>query len=1105
MKATFSQIFKSVFCCILHISVFLCGASDAFALNDITVRLYDQRELVAGNYTTFCNDASGFLWIGTDAGLLRFDGNHSDVYRNEESDSCSLSDNKIVSLFSDSRGNTWVGTVNGLNCYDRGSDTFRLVALPGMAFNGYITDIAELSDGKLLFLVGGVGLFTLNIDDLNKEGSRISPNPFKIADQDGREVSRLIRLKDGAFVFACRGGDIYKFYSEGKPRKIGSVSGNIRHIVSEDDKSVLISTQYECYRLDLNSGDIRRLIVEGNDGFKVTDMFNYNGVTYIATAASGVWEVGSDADVISHSKRLHSSTLNLPLLKIGSVYVDNSGNLWMGCNHKGVAIAPSSNGPFSNKSLNSILKELGGEVISMTVADGQIILGTNSGDLLLLNPDGSLKRVSVSPGNLVTSLAVKPDGNVLVGMAREGIWELNPKSLALSRIVKPEQKYPGVMLSVGKDGQVVAAFSELGVLRYDPATRNEKWFYPVNGSNLLSCFYYAGVSATSDGKVWIGGYSGLSCYDPNIDALMPIDQTPFLKSVVYDICDFPGGVMIATSKGLVQYNAKNGIVRKFTTADGLPDNEVRTLQRDGNGGVWAGSMKGLAYLKDAGEKIRTFGGKYGLPPTSYVFSHSMGNSRDLLVANYENLVVFNPDSVKQSEFGGEVKITGLYLNGNRLTEKSLSGKTHIVDGPIDHPERLHLSSKDNSLVLRLSTLDFRDASDLRYEWQLDGDGDSWHSSSAGESLIYLPPLKSGRHTLRVRGWENDVVSDVTELKLDVKAPWYLSNMAYATYLLIFVMIGGLIYKVVKNRRDEELYETKIRYFMDISHELRSPVTLMLSPVETLLKQSQSPETTSQLLTMRRNGQRVLNLVDQLLDLRKIEKGKMRLVYTEVDIKTFVAELVEMFKPMAEEKKQTLSFVCEDAEIKGKVDCNNLDKILVNLISNAIKYTPDGGSIEVGLRKTVDLNGVMSYCVTVTDTGIGLDNKVISHLFERFYRNREFHHGNASGFGIGLDLCTRLVELHKGSISAKNREDGIKGSVFSVTLPLIIGKTENEIQNADTKRRQIPAFVASQGPAVKASKSGHRFRIMVVDDDRELREYIKECLGTSYKVVTMPDA
>lgn len=1106
MKTVFEMVSRTGIARLLLVAILLSGMSHALALNDITVRLYDQRKILAGNYTAFCNDRDGFLWIGTDAGLLRFDGNYVDLYRNDERDPHSISDNKIVSLYSDSGGRTWVGTVDGLNLYDESSNSFRLVKLPGILLNGYIRDIAEFPNGKLLFLVSGIGVYSVDMNSIDADAPDIKASPLRLSFDDGTGISRLVNSGDKEIFFTTVGGSVCRLNPGFSVDLLAKIDANVSKICGQADGNLVLSSQYEVFRLNLKSNALTPLRIIGKEKIKVTEMCSSDEVTYISTAGDGLWEVRHDGQDIERAAGFTSSNLELPSLKIGSVFMDYLGNLWFGCNNRGLAMAPAHRGPFFMKSLAKMLREEGGaELTSMCVVDNDLAVGLNNGKVVFVNRDGEIRKSVVSHGAPVTSLCKYSDGSVLAGVAREGIWRVDAKSLALSRMVSPASPYPGVVVSACENGDIVAAFGELGVLRYNPATHDEKWFYPVGGSNMLSCGYYSGISRTSDGRIWVGGYSGIACYNPDTDNLMPIDQTPFVKGVVNDVCDCRGGVMIATDRGLIHYSHEKGVMKKFTVLEGLPDNDVRTLESDGKGGIWIGTMKGIAFLQGPDDRIRSYGGMSGVSKTSYVFSDAKHSPSEILFGNFESIVMFDPDSVKSSTFGSDINITGLYVNGERITGESRAGSVLMLEGPMAHPDIIHLSHKDNSLVVRLSTLDFRDASDLRYEWQLDGEGETWHSSAPGESVLYLPPLESGRHKLRLRGWENDMVSDVTELNLDVKAPWYLSNMAYATYVLILLMMGGLIYKVVKNKREEELYETKIKYFMDISHELRSPVTLMLTPVETLLKQNHSPETTSQLLTMRRNGQRVLNLVDQLLDLRKIEKGKMRLVYSNMDIKAFVEELVDMFKPMAEEKKQKLSFVCGEKELWGKIDANNLDKILVNLISNAIKYTPDGGEVTVELKKTADSVGALKYSVTVTDTGIGLDNKVISHLFERFYRNRELHHGNASGFGIGLDLCMRLVELHKGDITAKNREDGVKGSVFSVTLPLLAVAPEENHAEGETMHRRLPAMVSAGGNPKKPVKAAHRFRIMVVDDDAELRNYIKECLGSSYKVVTMPDA
>lgn len=1106
IKATLKMVSQSVVVRVLLIASMLSVTSHAVAVNDIALRHYDQRKVLAGHYSAFCNDSSGFLWVGTDSGLIRFDGNYGDLYRNNELDTFSISNNKIVTLYSDSKGRVWIGTADGLNLYDEASDSFRIVKLPGMLFNGYIRDIAEFPDGRLIFLVAGIGLYTLDSKSIDNKETDIKCAPLKYRYDDDNVVSRVMLADNKDIFFTTRTGAVCRLNPDCSVDHLARLDGNVSHIACEGNSNLILSSQYEVFRLGIVSREVTPLKVVGKGTVKVTDMCSADGVTYISTAGDGLWKVDSDSNTVSRADSFISSSLELSALKIGSVFLDHAGNLWMGCDHKGLAMAPAHNGPMAMKSLAGVLHEEGGaELTCMCMVDDEIVVGLTTGKVLFVNKDGGVRKVVVSHGGPVTSLCKYSGGRVLVGVAREGVWSVDAGSLAVSKVVSPASPYPGVVVSVCKNGDIIAAFGELGVLRFNPTTRDEKWFYPVAGSNLLSCLYYSGISATSDGRIWIGGYSGIACYNPETDNLIPIDQKPFFKGVVNDVCDFRDGVMIATDRGLLQYTPGKGVEKKYTVLDGLPDNDVRTLESDGQGGVWIGTMNGIAHLHGSDAKISPYGGRSGMSSNSYIFSDKDAVSSNIIMGNFESLVKFAPDSVSNASFGADICISGLYVNGRRLTGKGVSGSASEIEGPMTRPEIIHLSHKDNSLAIRLSTLDFRDSSDLLYEWQLDGEGDVWHSSGPGESVIYLPPLQSGHHVLRLRGWENDMVSGISELNLDVKAPWYLSNMAYVAYALMIMFIVGLIYKVVKNKREEELYEAKIRYFMDISHELRSPVTLMLSPVETLLKQNHSPETTTQLLTVRRNGQRVLNLVDQLLDLRKIEKGKMRLVYADVDIRKFVEELVEMFRPMAQEKRQKLSFSCSESELWGKVDSNNLDKILVNLISNAIKYTPEGGEIYVDIKKTTDSFGAPRYTVTVTDTGTGLDNKVISHLFERFYRNREYHHGNASGFGIGLDLCMRLVELHKGEISAKNREDGVKGSIFSVTLPLVAVKPGGEAESAHANHRILPDVVSGTANSTRSAKSGHRFRIMVVDDDEELREYIKMSLGPSYKVVAFPDA
>lgn len=443
MEATNRKVKVCIASLVALVAFLIYGVSDAFALNDITVRLYGQRELAAGSYTAFCQDSEGFIWIGTDAGLIRFDGNHGDLFRNDELVAGSLSDNKIVSLFSDSDGMLWVGTVNGLNYFDRNSETFRLVELPGLQLNGFINGITELSDGRLLFMAAGIGFYTLDKSILKNKEGKVEAKRHKLAFTDDDAISKMIGMGPREIVFSTRFGDICHWLPDGKIKTVAKINGNPSHLSRESGNTLIVSTQYEAFRINLDSGLISPLSVEGGESIKITDICSAGDVSYVSTAGSGVWEVAKSSSTVVPSHRLHSSTTDLSLMKVGSLFVDQSGNLWLGCNHKGVGMAPSSKGPFVNKSFAGILNGYDGlEVLCIKVVGDNIALGLNNGDVVLLDPDGGMRKTTVSRGNPVTSIASAPDGSLLIGVARDGIWSMDSRSLALSRLVKPSESYP---------------------------------------------------------------------------------------------------------------------------------------------------------------------------------------------------------------------------------------------------------------------------------------------------------------------------------------------------------------------------------------------------------------------------------------------------------------------------------------------------------------------------------------------------------------------------------------------------------------------------------------------------------------------------------------
>lgn len=1090
------------------VSLMCVNYSNAFS--DISVRIFDKNEMLASNYSAFSIDKEGFLWIGTDAGLLRFDGNICDIYRNDERLQGSISDSKIVSLYCDTYGNVWVGTANGLNYYDRDTDSFTLIELSGVKLNGFIGQIIEDDSGRLLVLVGGVGLFTVSMD---KNGN-IGPDTRlqRIALKDDNQISHLVKMSNGDIFVTFLHGQYGILHKDGSYENLGKLDTDILRANVEKDGNVLLSSQYDVFRLNMQNRSVSKLGVKGGERIKITGIETADDCTIFSSSRLGLWEVKAGSPSIMRSERMSASVFDFSNLSVGNTYLDEKGNLWVGCNSKGIVMLPARKSPFISMPLSKIVEKGKDKNITCIAAtDDRIILGIDTGHLLILDYEGNLLETIDTPNHsLATSISTEGNDRAIVGLAHDGIWQLDIRRHILSPITSIEDHYAGIILSMAKNGDILAALSETGILKYNLDSKERTMYHAKEGSDYIATSYYSGISRTSDGKMWIGGFSGLSCYDPSVGKFMPIDQSPFLDGVVHAVCDADDGcIYIGTGRGLLKYHPKKGVIKKYTFHDGLADNDVRAIARDYNGGLWIGTLKGLSYLKDEDSRIQSYRSEIGLSETSVVSNVQILNRNKILLAGHEGISFFNPDSVASAAFGAKIMVSGIFLNGEKVTPASGQGASKcIIEGNQYSPDVIHLSYKDKSLVLRLSTMDFRDASGVRYEWQLDGEGDNWNSTSLGEYFLYLPSLEPGTYVLRLRGWDNEVCSDISEIKLDIAPPVYLSSMAYSFYVIMGLILMALIYKVFRSKREVELNEAKIKYFMDISHEIRTPITLLLNPIDTLLKQKQSPDTTAQLMTARRNANRVLSLADQLLDLRKIEKGKMRLVFTPTDIRVFIEELVEMFRPQAEEKGISISFICQNDSLWGEIDCDNLDKILANLFSNAIKYTPSGGTVKVALELQHQASGQDMYVVTVTDTGIGLDNKLISHMFERFYRGRENHVSGTSGFGIGLDLCMRLVSLHSGKITGENRSDGTKGSVFTVSLPLIPVKSRLTQDDSGKGKNQhlpcVPVVVADEMDKSKTKGVYPRIKVMIVDDDAELLDYIRDNLGNGYKVVTMSD-
>lgn len=1100
---------------LLIITAALCGAvtpvnatpGDAPGLPS-TAWLLTSNETVAADYTGFCQDPAGFLWIGTDRGLLRYDGNSFDLYTSDPNEEYSLSDNRVLNLLTDHNGRVWIGTANGLNLYRPETDDFLTITLPSLGFLGYIISMGEQSDGTLLFLVSGQGLYIISDTERGPEAVR-----YLLGMPEETNMCSLACATDGKVYVATRHGQLSVIERNGQSTLVNVGEGYVQDMVMERDGNLLIADICCVYRYFTDgSGRIEKL--ESGVPLRFNTLGRCAEGVKAGTDGSGLWCISTGSRHIEPVERIYSPFVNLQDTNIGAVYCSNDGSLWLGCNYKGIVMVPSEGIRFSYRPLSGYFPDFQGGVGALATVGNNTLVAVDNGRLALLSPQGKLmETLTVPGGGRVVSLTPLPGGTVAVGLADRGLLELSLTDGVFRPLVTIEGSYPHIEVAPGRDDELFIAVYGREVLRYNRKT-GETMQLPVNpSSDRLTNTYVTSMLRTPDDKVWVSYYSGLGCYDLRGDSLMSIPQAPFLPGASYALARGEGNtVWVGTSHGLVQYDPAKGVVKKLTREDGLADNDIRSVVTDDVGMLWIGTLHGLSQYDPLSGKVLTLAGGYGMVENIFEkLAYTPGNGM-MRSAGDLGVTFFSTVDDHAPDLKGGVKITGIYLNGKRLSPShGFDGDAAMIKGDPMTPESIRLPYRENSLRLRLSMLDYKVGRNLHYCWRLDGDNNAWQELPEGETMVHLPHLDPGNYTLRLKAEENGVESAETRIAIHITPPWYLSIWMKLLYALLGAGVLAMAYVMFMRRRKMRESEERIRCFMDLSHDIRSPMTLILSPLESLIKTTDDPGTRRQLQTMRRNALRILSLVDQMLEIRKLEKGKARLRCRLTDINGFVSQLVEMFGPQAAEMGLAIEFKPAEGLPEIWADRRNLDKILVNLISNALKYTPRGGSITVatGLGK----NATTGECIeiSVTDTGIGLDPKTESKVFDRFFQGTR-PAGAHGGFGIGLDLCRRLTEFHHGVITGRNRRDGVTGSVFTVSLPVDASCYNSEeliLKPANEPESSLNQYVIMPGGRDSESADtlhpGNRGRrVLIVDDDRELRDYLAGHFSKRFRVKTAGD-
>lgn len=1047
---------------------------------------YTSEKLSSNLITSICQDRSGYMWIGTEYGLNKYDGYRFTSYFHRQGDVSTLVSNNITTLFVDSEGQLWVGTGIGLSRYHAAIDAFEQITL-GDVPRARVNDIIKEDEGHLLIGTAGYGLFRIGLHDkkaVEVKGYAEGDDFYSHIHLDGK--GQFWKAGSGP-VISCRQTNGRGFTTVESP--FGAVTGFV-----DTEGGVLMVCLHGLvfYRDGEIFPDFIDISVLGGGNVLLRTAYqDREGNIFVGTMGKGLCWIPRGTHKLQ--PYYHKSvSFDLNTANVWALAEDNQDNLWVGCLNRGLLLLPQREPQFSTWSFSGQNVSIGGSVTSVCQGDNGIVwCAVQNNGIYGFDENGQVVAHPQSPSDTYSIYRDK-GGQYWIGTAN-GLYTYQPLSGTSKKVVDFASNYINVLTDDGAGNLYFSTYSK-GFCSYSQSTREVRNFTMHQEDSIrgrLHNNWIMSMMLDSQKKLWIGTSSNLCCYDSERDTFKPYGWEVLLegKSVfcIYETRDHR--ILMGTDEGLYLYNSKEGDARPFPNAEVLADKVICGIEEDRFGDIWISTSKGIwRYQQDQKRFINYLNGN-GLVTKDYVRGLAMSTTLGTIFFGIsDGLTSFRPEALRaNSPHQGAVHLTGLLIGGRAVNSQSLSDGQPIMADTLADCHRFTLSYIDNTFTMEFSLMNFLNAENVIYEYRLNG-ATEWSRTAAGTNSIPFHHLPPGSYTIEVRAYDSGVYTEAETYRIIIRAPWYRTSLAYLIYILLLMFIVGLLIWLSRRRAHQQLDEEKMKFLINATHDIRSPLTLVMSPLHKLLRRDLPGDVRDELKTIEHNASRIQNLVNQILDIRKIDKQQMKLQCQKTDIVQYVGNILKSYTYMARERGITLTYRPQVDKLDVWVDRSGLDKVVDNLLSNAFKYTYDGGEINVDIDRSDDHTAQLQ----VIDNGMGIKGDV-QKIFDRFYQGSNSRSVHIEGTGIGLNLCKMIVTMHHGTIEAANRTD-TQGSIFTVHLPLGNGHlTGDELLSEAPKEK------------VSRQKPQSSYHVLVVDDDAEIGSYITQELGGYYHISSVTSA
>ena len=1097
--------------------------------------------------TVILRDSEGFMWFGTASGLNRYDGYEIKVYRNREGDPNTLPDNYISGVQEDRGGRLWVRTGSGYSVYHPDTDRFDN-DLEGWLWkagiSGSLSRIYIDREKTYWIYVAGKGLYRYRGGE---EGAVIVPVPagrpgeaeiMKMAEYAG---GILLVYGDGLLTCVDKQSLNVRWTTDGITQDVGGGLSNDYDLFADREGRIWIygvmgtwvyrpdDNQWRWRSLREVSGDVVRAVAQDKYG-RIWVGYDQNGIRIL--------ENGETCQVLVNNP---DDPRSLPNNTVTALYEDGEGTLWVGLYKKGLS--------YYNESIFKFGMYDVGDVNCVEEGnDGTVWLGMNGTGLMHWNMQTGERRMftrgqggqSIS-GDVVVCLLRDGKGRLWAGTYWGGLNCYDGNRFVRYRHEAGKANTLAVdnvwSLVEDCDGNIWIGTLGGGLQCLQPETGAFTTYNTAN-SGLLSD-YVISLCKGSDGRLLIGTSYGMSVMDmatrqiTDFEAKGSGEKSYARLNIIQVYEDSRGYLWVATREGLKVYDDRSGRSYNVPLNSDSSEPFVLGIVEDGNQGIWVtvgGKLINVvtARLADSGElafHCRAYDDKDGLQSSDFnQRSMKRLSTGEILVGGLYGVNSFRPDNIKYNLAVPKVMFCGLRLFNEEIHVGQKYGNRVVLEKTLDSTDELVLDDEQNVFTVSFASDNYVLPEKTSYAYKLDGFDEDWLTGLPQMRQVTYTNLAPGTYLLRVKAVNSDGYAGTEEahLKIIIRPPFWMTPWAYACYAVLVAGCLFWVFLLVKRRernkwrmrqieedakRAEELNQMKFRFFTNVSHELRTPLTLILSPLEGMIKETTDEKIAGRLKMMHRNALRLLNLVNQLLDFRKNEMAGLHLNLSEGDIVPYVHNICNSFLMLSDKKDVRLTFFSAVDSLGMSFDEDKVGKIVMNLLSNAFKFTPGGGKVDVSLEVLEGTPEMLE--IKIADTGIGVKDEDKPHIFERFYQAQEEGTNVRGGSGIGLSLVREYVALHGGTVQVFDNAGG--GAVFVVDIPVTHSAGHVSVPaRAEEVPGTVPGAVALPEQMGQPAEDGTPGKdpgkplVLVVDDSEDFVSFMTDSLSLYFTVKSAPN-